>query len=72
MGQIRGYVALAHPTTVIGKSSRLAYTLKIDWLRDRSTSCAPAAPTEKVKSHQPKKYALKICIYLTLFRAQKL
>jgi hypothetical protein len=34
----RGSVALVHPTTVIGKSSRLAHTLKIDWLRDISTS----------------------------------
>ena len=35
----RGSVAHVHPTTVIGKSSRLAHTLKIDWLHDISTSC---------------------------------
>jgi hypothetical protein len=35
----RGKVVHAHPATVIGKSSKLAHTLKIDWLHDISTSC---------------------------------
>ena len=34
----RGSVAHAHPKTIIGKPSRLAHTLKIDLLRDISTS----------------------------------
>jgi hypothetical protein len=58
---IRGYVALAHPATIIGNFSILAHALIIDLLRDRSTSCAPAAPTDPLTLHSAQQI-LRKCV----------